>query len=148
MAKGSKEIFAEVEAQRAANARKNQEYFTRMDNAVKSNQAFINEMQVLKRRDDAVWKQFGINLDKCGDENPFLLLEKIAPDAFPGMSQWVERSRQDAIKELKMLGLDPEAGRRAREERNRITVSSKKSSYNEADIAKSRSKKYVRRVRL
>ncbi len=147
MPKGSKEIFEEIQAQIADNTKRNEAYFARIENQVKLNENFIRDMQLLKHRDDEVWRQMGLDLDKTYDKNPFLFLEEIAPEAFKGMSVWVERSRQDALKELEFFGFDIQQIKRAKEMRKSIKTSPK-SELTSEDIKKSRSKRLVRRVRI
>jgi hypothetical protein len=80
-------------------------------------------------------------------------LEEVAPEAFKGMSEWADKSRKAAIKEIESLGFDYAAIKRS--------VSEKRSDGSELsaalaaaasdtsnDTPEQRTKKFVRKVRL
>lgn len=108
MADRNKEIFDEVQAQIRLNAAKNAEYFAKMDQCTKSGRNFICNMRALKRQNDAIWKQIGIDFDECrkNRENPFLALSRDHPKIFPEMSEWIEKSHKAARQEMAAYGFD------------------------------------------
>lgn len=146
--RGSREIFEEVQKQIAENKKKNEEYFQRMGAIVKANKDTIRDIELLIRRDKEVWKQFGIDLENYDGNNPFLLLEKIAPEVFPNMSEWKARAHQDALKEAEFYGFDINRINDAKKARKSRSMQLKASGVSKEDIEKSRSKKVVRKVRV
>lgn len=149
MAKGEvKDFYDEVQAQIAENNKKNAKYFADMEEGIKRNNDAISNAQALLRRDEAVWKQCGIDINTYdGKNNPFLMLEKIAPEGFPKMSEWAERSRQEAIKELEFFGYNYQEIQKAKANR-KIMQGSNKAAVSAEAVKKSQSKKRVRRVRI
>ncbi len=146
--RGSREIFEEIQKQIAENKKKNEEYFQRMGATVKASKDTINDIELLMRRDKEVWKQCGIDLENYDGNNPFLLLERIAPEVFPNMSEWKERAHQDALKEAEFYGFGINRINDAKKARKSRSMQLKASGVSKEDIEKSRSKKVVRKVRV
>ncbi len=148
MSDRNEEILNEVQAQAKLNAQKNEEYFARMNAFLRKNQELIRDMQELKRRNHALWQKLGIDLDdREGKENPFLFLEKVAPEAFSGLSEWVGKSRKAAQMEADRVLSIMQSDRQFKKEEKSPFFSHKQVTADE-NHAKSMVKRSVRRVRI
>ncbi|MDR2435946.1 MAG: hypothetical protein LBD33_01365 [Puniceicoccales bacterium] len=143
-------IFAEVQAQMANDQRENTEYLTRAEHQIKENESMAKTLKVLAKRNNDMWAQCGIDINSNDGQNPVLVLEKIAPDAFKGMSEWTEKSRRAAIEEIESLGFDYAAIKRsASEKRSELSAILTSATSDKSDNApEQQAKKFVRRVRL
>ncbi|MDR3274214.1 MAG: hypothetical protein LBS87_02690 [Puniceicoccales bacterium] len=101
-----KQFLEKMRAQMAEDKRKSEEHLAHTEKLIKMNEALSVTLKALDRKIDAVWAQCGITPGQDEGKNPFLLLERIAPKAFSGMSTWAKKARQGAISELNLLGFD------------------------------------------
>jgi putative lipase involved disintegration of autophagic bodies len=146
-------IFAEVQAQMAYDKQSSDDYFVRSERQMKENKSILKALNAIDKKNNAMWEQCGIKLDEVDGKNPVLSLEKIAPDAFKGMTEWVEKSRRAAIKEIEDMGFDYAAIRKSAAERRSsiptpIFASATSANGESTDAPERRAKKSVRRVRL
>ncbi|MDR1256063.1 MAG: hypothetical protein LBJ94_04040 [Puniceicoccales bacterium] len=98
-------IFAEVQAQISENERKNREYFAHMEHHLRENELALKKIAELDKKNDAIWAPCEIKPGKNGEENPFLILEKLVPDAFRGMGEWAKKARREIVKKITAHGL-------------------------------------------
>jgi hypothetical protein len=148
-------IFAEVQAQIAENKRKNEEYFAKTEHQIDEAEKTIKALKAIGKKNSGMWEKYGVKLGQNNGENPFIVLEKIAPEVFKGIGGFAEESRRAGLEEAELFGVSSAVIRKNLtsshgtdgNELSSIIVAAARDG-GDSKGKKSTRKKLVRRVRL